>query len=786
MKQLIYSCIFFNIEYLELLKLLLKSYKLFGNPTNNIDYLIISSPLFKDDIQQIFNDLKICGKIWCLDLHTKFDACCSRLKIFEYADINLYDKILYLDCDILITNSLHNIFYFPLKNHLYALKEGTTDKSYWGKKFFKENNPRLDGFTSGILLFNNHVILKDLFSKIIIHINEELTSYNYGPLFNQKKDVDFNKIFGDQPFIVYQSIKNKLYNNTKLIGVVANNPDIENRCPLKNYPTISHFPSYPGYCKNKIYKMTKFIRVLLDIKAGKGIPPLPLIVKTRKQIIKNTTFPLIGICVSYNYIDTLKFMLPINYKHFDKIYIITDENDNDTISLCKEYSNVEVLFFTFKTDTAVFNKGAALKMAQKIVYDKYPEHWYLIFDSDIILPNNFIDILQRENLNENCIYGAIRYNITRSSELFKNIKPDHKCIQNNLTFNWKIIDNGTGTGPGPGIIGSFQLYKLKKTYQSSNDSWFNGADYDFYFAWINFNIFCQLENILYIHLGETGKNWKGKNVEFIDDACIDLEQITFNCNIRCKNTYYNIKREQIKFNSSHYNISTEIWGCSMEFKQDIKEFFNDKPSYEMAEFGSHRGHTTKFLSTIFDKVYSVDEHDKWTTSFNKELNRETTNIDYINIDIYKKPYNITPNIETLFIHGPFNYEQCKIIMGNLPTEFANLKYIIIDNYGICGDIKTIINNFLDKELLIEGAYIGLNNIQNEQLTVKNTSEGIVCKINISLYKNTIWEQSFMPILENNQINTIINNKKVDLLINNTKYVSCSKLNKSGISQISIK
>ena len=58
MKQLIYSCIFFNIEYLELLKLLLKSYKLFRNPTNNIDYLIISSPLFKDDIQQIFNDLE--------------------------------------------------------------------------------------------------------------------------------------------------------------------------------------------------------------------------------------------------------------------------------------------------------------------------------------------------------------------------------------------------------------------------------------------------------------------------------------------------------------------------------------------------------------------------------------------------------------------------------------------------------------------------------------------------------------------------------------------------------
>ena len=38
-----------------------------------------------------------------------FEACYSRLKIFEYSDINKYDKILYLDYDILITNNLSNI-----------------------------------------------------------------------------------------------------------------------------------------------------------------------------------------------------------------------------------------------------------------------------------------------------------------------------------------------------------------------------------------------------------------------------------------------------------------------------------------------------------------------------------------------------------------------------------------------------------------------------------------------------------------------------------------------------
>jgi len=40
--------------------------------------------------------LNISGKIWCIDLKTKFEAGYSRLKIFNYPNINLYRKILYL------------------------------------------------------------------------------------------------------------------------------------------------------------------------------------------------------------------------------------------------------------------------------------------------------------------------------------------------------------------------------------------------------------------------------------------------------------------------------------------------------------------------------------------------------------------------------------------------------------------------------------------------------------------------------------------------------------------
>ncbi len=264
-KTIIYSCVFFNEKYVNLINLLLKSYKLFGNSSDDVDYLIICNPDYQKKIQELFDNLNINGKIWCLDLKTKFDACCSRLKIFDYPNINLYSKILYLDCDILITNSINNILDFQLEDKLYALQEGDTNQNvrYWGKQFF-DKNPNCSAFISGILLFNNNIIIKDLFSQIVQHINEELIKNNYELLFQQHKDVDFSKIFGDQPFIVYHAIKNNLYDNQKLINIVINSP--------KNFnnETISHFPGGPGLYEKKIVKMANYMRNIMFNKVVKN------------------------------------------------------------------------------------------------------------------------------------------------------------------------------------------------------------------------------------------------------------------------------------------------------------------------------------------------------------------------------------------------------------------------------------------------------------------------------------------------------------------------------------
>ena len=151
-KTIVYSCVFFNEKYIDLINLLLKSYKIFGNSPDNVDYLIICNTNFQKKIQTILDNLNISGKIWCIDLKTKFEAGYSRLKIFDYPYINLYNKILYLDCDILVTNSINNILDFQLENKLYALKE-YCHRNFHCQLFTDEEYELLDknsAFSSGI------------------------------------------------------------------------------------------------------------------------------------------------------------------------------------------------------------------------------------------------------------------------------------------------------------------------------------------------------------------------------------------------------------------------------------------------------------------------------------------------------------------------------------------------------------------------------------------------------------------------------------------------------------
>lgn len=240
-RNLIYSCVFNNPQYIELVRLLLTSYKQFGKPTDNTDYLLICDQDYQARVNQMLESLDIKADMWCLKARGKFQGACTRLKIFQYEHVNNYDKLLYLDCDVLITNDINNLFGLQLDNKLYALREGATHRPEWGSEFFGEHK-RTRAFSSGVLLFNNHASIRDLFTQTQEHIDQHVSDKLQTP--------------GclDQPFIVYHAFKNDMYNNLVLEGPVINNPK------SYNGQTISHFAGGQFNPGPKLNRMKAFLK----------------------------------------------------------------------------------------------------------------------------------------------------------------------------------------------------------------------------------------------------------------------------------------------------------------------------------------------------------------------------------------------------------------------------------------------------------------------------------------------------------------------------------------------
>jgi hypothetical protein len=709
----VFICVFNNVNYVDMCYLLLDSIFLYGNLSNDTDILIYTSTEFMNMIKQshFYND-KI--KFEINDTYNSIEtACKARLDLFDLSAISNYKKVLYLDTDIIVKYRVEKLFALVRKDILYVLEEGDIreEENYGGKVLFGDeinNYTDKTAFTSGILLFNNCDAIKRLFIKI----NEDM----------QRRPHQF--VCHDQPYIVYNAFKYKMYNNTVLRSLVVNNDN-----NILSDKVIHHFPGGPGVYQHKLVSMNSF---LTNLKKYNLVPKNISVYDADTCPTKNTKFPLVGIVVSYNYFDSLKFMLPVNYLHFDKIYLITQEDDTITIDFCKQFANVEVRFYNFKNNGRKFDKYGALNYAQKIAYVNHPDSWYMNIDSDIILPNNFIDILSKEDLNESCIYGAIRSNCLKTSQLLQ--KQMIVDMKENKTFVFNNILHWTKHPPS--ILGCFQLYK-KKCYHRTNIA--NASYGDYFFGHDNFNLFCNLGNIIYFHLGESGKNWVGKIVSFIDNVQLPIDNLYYKCNIKCKNIYYDKTCSIVNFKSekTDVNIYDDIWTCSSEFRNDIRDFFSDKSSLKIAEIGSHKGYTTKFLASNFSHVYAVDNNVEWT-DFNKQYNKDLTNITYVKLDIYKNNFDVLPDdIEVVFIDADHSYEGCKSDIVNSIKRFNNLQYVILDDYGVWPGVRQIVNQLLTNGVFVFERFIGINHVPSNNGVIKYTNEGIICKLNQNMKQKYI-------------------------------------------------
>jgi hypothetical protein len=115
----IFICVFNQEKYIDMLYLLLESLFIYGN-LQNTDILIYTSSKFMNIIKEnhLFNKNNEKIKFEINDTYNNIDkACKSRLDLFDLS-ISHYNKILYLDTDIIIKNVLIYENYLILRKNI--------------------------------------------------------------------------------------------------------------------------------------------------------------------------------------------------------------------------------------------------------------------------------------------------------------------------------------------------------------------------------------------------------------------------------------------------------------------------------------------------------------------------------------------------------------------------------------------------------------------------------------------------------------------------------------------
>ena len=269
----IFICVFNQEKYVDMFFLLLESIFIYGNLDDNTNILVYTSTQFMNVIKRSH---LFCDKI-TFEINDTYNdiekACKARLNLFNLPSITKYNKILYLDTDILVKNNINKVFDICKEDILYVLEEGTIDSNtdFWGKSLFgNEINNYQDktAFTSGVLLFNNCEKMKDLFNKI----NEDIVNRPY------------NFSCYDQPYIVYNAFKYNLYNNKILKSLVVNNDN-----NIHSDKVIHHFPGGPGVYQHKIDAMTFFLNNIKDFTINNNI-------NEAKAYIDTNLLPIINNC----------------------------------------------------------------------------------------------------------------------------------------------------------------------------------------------------------------------------------------------------------------------------------------------------------------------------------------------------------------------------------------------------------------------------------------------------------------------------------------------------------
>lgn len=227
-----------------------------------------------------------------------------------------------------------------------------------------------------------------------------------------------------------------------------------------------------------------------------------------------------GITICVDYADFLDVTLHHNLHHFDEFVVVTTHADKATQAVCEKHG-----VYCVKTDAMqergdYFNKGLGINLG--LAHLRH-HGWLLHLDSDIVLPDRFRTVLNKARLDESCIYGADRMNVTSREQYDKLCNHTHfkrqfhhKYLVNapgHLPLGARLLHNEYGYCP----IGYFQLWhnSMKNRYPVNQGS-AEHTDVLFSLQWEVQNRRLLPEVITY-HLeserAKMGTNWNGRKTK---------------------------------------------------------------------------------------------------------------------------------------------------------------------------------------------------------------------------------------------------------------------------------
>lgn len=280
-KHLIYSCIFGSRDFIDVFDLLLESMDMYGEVTDDVEYMIITHPDLEDDVHVCLKGYnRIKHTIKTVDIQHEKDATCCRFKIFDLIKPDEFQKILYIDIDVLITNKLDNILSIDTQNKLCALREGPHRKRHallFDDVTFEELKDTRGTFNAGVLLFEPCTKIRKLFDSTVDLLNKTFTQSGINQsLYSLHEDPpapthemvgDFVKYHddgvmfkevNDQNYLNYTAIKTNMYEH-KLWTTVVLNPKTHK--DFKGH-VISHFAGNYGIAEKKEIKMKEYLEFL--------------------------------------------------------------------------------------------------------------------------------------------------------------------------------------------------------------------------------------------------------------------------------------------------------------------------------------------------------------------------------------------------------------------------------------------------------------------------------------------------------------------------------------------